>query len=153
MNCAPTLTRDEFKTIHNSLYYLDCLGDERVSKIVEEMRGALGGAYAQDESAFDRLSTHYNEVKRELGLTAIWSMYEVENLSEPHPFEGALQLAYREHWGDKPVFVEIVGSTWAALYVAADAAIRDSGDEHHVFIESITPNPAEPRQLRLTTGS
>ncbi len=150
MNCDVTLTAEEFKTLHNALYDLDCLRDGKVSEQVEVIRGALRGAYDQENSAFDRKYVHYDSVRKELGLDAIWSMYEVGNLSEQYPYEGVTTVTYKDHWGDSPVVTQINGSTYAALYVAANACIRDSGDEHHVFIENFRK---VGDTLVLTTGS
>jgi hypothetical protein len=150
MNCNPTLTADEFKTLHNALYALDCLNNDKVTEQVEIIRNALKGAYDQENDAFDQKYSHYSKVQKELGLDAIWSIYEVDNLSDRHTFENVTRVVYKDHFGDSPVSCEINGSTWAALFVAANACIRDSGDGHHVFIENF-------RQfgdtLILTTGS
>ena len=100
----------------------------------------------------DAKYNHYDTVRNELGLTSVWSIYEVENLSERHPFEGATKVHYKDHWG-KPVTKEIIGSTWTALYVAGDAAIRDSGDNHHIFIEQFLPSKTNPDVLVMSTGS
>lgn len=153
MNCNPTLTADEFKTIHNSLYYLDCLNNEKVSEIVEQMRGALKNAYDQDNDAFDKKYVHYNQVKKELGLETTWSLYEVNNLSERHPFDGAKQVVYKDYNTDKDVVVNVNGLTWAALYVAANACILNSTDNHHTFIEHFEQSSVNPEILFLTTGS
>lgn len=164
MNCSPTLTADEFKTIHNALWDLDNIARQledvinadlakRLTKTAQTIRSGLKGAYEQDSAAFDRKNDHFHRIKEELGLGTIWSLYEVDNLSDRHPFEGATTLVYKDHWGDKPVSKQINGSTWAALYVAADACIRDSGDEHHVFIEGFARIPGEENCLRMSTGS
>lgn len=155
MNCNPTLTADEFKVIHNSLYYLDCIGNEQVSKIVEEMRGALRGAYDQDNDAFGRKHTYFENFRQTNGLRAIWSIYELDEhgFLNPHPFEGADRVVYQDHWGEKPVSCSIDGLTWSALYRAADACISGSGDTHHCFIESFVPDKDDPRTLILSTGS
>lgn len=156
-----TLHADDFRTVHNTLCELRSLVErmthtmikiDDVQRIVEGFEQGLRSAYEQDEAAFDRKMQHYREVQAQLGLTAIWSEFAVDNLSDPHPFEGALQLAYTTGWGE-PQFVEIVGTTWAALYVAANRAIRDSGDGHHIFIEGFRHNPLCPEQLFLSTGS
>lgn len=149
MNCDVTLKAEDFKTIHNALWALQ-YGGKDVEDQVEIIRNALEDAYAQERSDFDRKSDHYSQVKEELGLRSIWSIYEVANLSERFPFEGVTRVVYKDHWGDTPVATEINGSTWAALYVAADACIRDSGDEHHVFIERFKQFGDT---LILTTGS
>lgn len=81
-------------------------------------------------------------------------MYEVNDLSERHPYESATSVIYTDHWGDADaVRVPINGLTWAALYVAANAAIRDSGDTHHVYIENFKPAKDDASVLVLTTGS
>jgi hypothetical protein len=150
MNCDVTLTAEEFKTLHNALYDLDCLHNDKVSEQVEIIRGALRSAYDQDNAAFDRKHVYFDKVRKELGLDAIWSIYEVDNLSERHPYEGAKYVTYKNFWGEGIVTQAINGSTWAALYVAANACIRDSGDEHHVFIEDFRKSGDT---LLLTTGS
>lgn len=162
MNCSPTLTAEEFKTVHNTLCDLRTIVQrmthsnvkvEDVQAIVENFEAGLAGAYAQDEEAFESKADHYERIKDELGLTTVWSIYEVNNLLDRHPFEGADRVVYKDHWGNKPVSCSINGLTWAALYVAGNACIRDSGDGHHIFIEQFTPSKDDPRTLILQTGS
>ena len=105
------------------------------------------------DADFDLKFDHYDSVKTELGLRSVWSIYEVENLSGVHPFRGATRVVYKDHWGDKTVQCPINGSTWAALYVAADACIRDSRDDHHIYVEQFQPSANDPKTLYLTTGS
>jgi hypothetical protein len=83
----------------------------------------------------------------------VWSIFEVSNLSDRHPFEGADRVVYKDHWGNKTVSCSINGLTWAALYIAANACIRDSGDGHHIYIEQFKPAKDDPRTLILSTGS
>ena len=165
MNCAPTLSAEEFRTIHNAVCDLDrlvsrledVLKPELYQRLVEarnNIRTGLAGAYKQDDDAFSRKSRHYDSVKQELGVEhSEWSIYEVDNLSDRHPYEGADRVVYRNHWGSEPVSASIQGLTWAALWVAANACIRDSGDDHHVYIESFEPDAEDPRTLVLSTGS
>jgi len=163
MNCNPTLTADEFKTIHNALCELDyvkrrledILSKDLYIKLVKasnDIRKGLEGAYEQDSKAFDTKMDYYDSVRKELGLSATWSMYEVDNLSDRHPFEGVTKVVYRAY-GSGDHEVAINGATWAALYVAANALIRDSGDDHHSFIEGFTQSSIDPTILFLSTGS
>jgi hypothetical protein len=145
-----TLTAKEFETIHNALWYLGQIDKPEVQSLVEEIRGALKGAYEQESAIKDRRYDHYSQVKKDLGLDAIWSVTEVDNLSEPHPYEGVKYVTYKRFWGEGIVTKAIHGNTWAALYVAANACIRDSGDDHHVFIEDFRKSGDT---LLLTTGS
>ncbi len=145
-----TLTAKEFETIHNALWYLGQVDKPEVQSLVEEIRGALNGAYEQERQIKDRRYDHYSQVKKDLGLDAIWSVTEVDDLSEPHPYEGVKYVTYKRFWGEGIVTKAVHGNTWAALYVAANACIRDSGDDHHVFIEDFRKSGDT---LLLTTGS
>lgn len=144
-----TLKAEDFTKIHNALWSLQYnKGD--VTEQVEVIRNALKDCYAQDLAAGKRLSDHYDRVREDLGLEARWSITGVKNLSERYPHEGVETVTYKDHWGDSPVVVPVNGLTWAALYVAANAAIRDSGDAHHIFIEGFKQ---VGNTLVLTTGS
>jgi hypothetical protein len=145
-----SLTAKEFETIHNALWYLGQVDKPEVQSLVEDIRGALKGAYEQEQAIKDRRYDHYSQVKTDLGLDTIWSVTEVDNLSDNHPYEGAKYVSYKDHWGNGVVTQAINGNTWAALYVAANACIRDSGDEHHVYIEDFRKSGDT---LLLTTGS
>lgn len=157
-----TLHAEDFKKVHNTLCDLRSLVErmthtmikiDDVQRIVEGFEQGLADAYAQDNDAFSRKMDYYDTVRQTQGYRAIWSIYEVADLGEQHPFKGALQVAYKDHWGDEPVFEEITGDRWVDLYAAADAAIRRSGDGHHIFIEQFQPNKECPQQLFLQTGS
>jgi len=153
MHCPVTLTALEFRDLHNAICSLNSNTDPEVVNAVARMRDALQGAYAQESEDFDRKSEHYGQVAQTRGLLATWSLYEVADLNQPHPYTNVLQVCYRDHWGNKPVFVPVEGATWADLYAAADQAISLSGDRHHTFIENFRVNPKDPRQLVMTTGS
>jgi len=100
----------------------------------------------------DEKFDYYNQVREDLGLDAVWSIFEVENLSERHPFVGATKVIYRAYGsGDHEVTIE--GDTWKSLYIAADTLIRDSGDGHHIFIEDFKQSSIDSEILFVTTGS
>lgn len=158
------LKGEDFKTVHNTLCELrsvqqqlcGVVNDRVLDQITAAIRGfelGLRDAYDQDSAAFERKSEHYEQLRTELGLRSIWSIYSVSDLRKSHPYTAAREICYRDHWGDRAIYETIQGSTWADLYTAADHAIRRSGDGHHVFIESFEPVADQPRQLRLTTGS
>ena len=100
----------------------------------------------------DEKFDYYNQVREDLGLNAVWSIFEVENLSERHPFVGVTKVIYRAYGsGDHEVTIE--GDTWKSLYVAADKLIRDSGDGHHIFVEDFKQSSIDPEILFVSTGS
>lgn len=158
------LKGEDFKTVHNTLCELrsvqqqlcGVVNDRVLDQITAAIRGfelGLRDAYDQDSAAFERKSEHYEQLRTELGLRSIWSIYSVSDLRKSHPYTAAREICYRDHWGKAAVYETIPGPTWADLFQAADHAIRRSGDGHHVFIESFEPVADQPRQLRLTTGS
>jgi len=129
-----TIKADDFKAIHNALWSLQ-YGNGDLTAQVEVIRNSLKDAYEQDRKVSDDRYNHYTTVKTDLGLDAIWSIYEVKDLNERHTYKNAKTMTYKDNWGGDAFSVPINGFTWAALYVAANAAIRDSGDEHHVYVE------------------
>lgn len=165
MNCSPTLTANDFKTVHNALCELRSVHHllqevvrepilDKFAAAIREMEQGLKGAYEQDNQAFDSKWKQYNHWREHYGLRSTWSIYEVENMTLCHPYKDAQYVVYDEHWGEGGEVVRrIEGHDWNALYRAADAAIQASGDSHHSFIESFTPIADRPGHLRLSTGS
>ena len=160
---AFTITKEEFKNVHNgvseirhAIEQLDgIINDDFMTKLntgLDKLEAGLDGVRVQDQTDFDSKFAHYDSVRTDLGLSTTWSVYEVSDLNDRHPYLGAVKLRYKDHWGT-PVEKGIVGATWAALFVAANACIRDSGDDHHSFIEQFTPSKEDASVLLLTTGS
>jgi hypothetical protein len=151
-----TLRGADFSKLHNSLCVLRNICDRssdslarELNPVIHAMEQALEDAYDQDETAFDRKMEYYTEFKRENGLRAIWSIYELEEhgFLYNHPWEGASVLVYGRNT------VKIQGPTWADLYRAADIAIEESGDDHHCFIEGFGKYATDNSMLELRTGS
>ena len=144
MNTSVTLTAEEFSRIHNALCFAPNKGLEAT---VDAIREALAGAYRQEEQDFDRKMDYYGRFKDEHKLEAIWSMYEIEEhgFLKDHPYSSDAFVVYQG--GHVPVF----GNTWGDIYRAADWAIRNSGDAHHIFIEAFELRNGN--ELHLVTGS
>lgn len=148
MNCSPTLTAEEFKVLHNTLWELDRIDHPRVQELVERIRSlALKGAYEQDQTEFDRKNDYFHRFQEENKLATIWSIYELpeHGFSKDHPYPSDAFVCYQG--GHVPVF----GNTWGDIYRAADWAIRNSGDTHHIFIEAFELKNGN--ELHLVTGS
>jgi hypothetical protein len=159
-----TLRSEDFKTVHNTLCELRTVQErltgvinrdlaDQLQAVIRGFEQGLENAYEQDHRAFEDKMEHYSTVQQELGLQAIWSMFEVQDLNQPHPYTAAREISYKDHWGAAAVTEPILGPTWRDLYSAADRCIRQSGDDHHIFIEALYTVADQPHQLRLTTGS
>ena len=154
-----TLQAEDFKTIHNTLCDLRSLAHrmeqsmikvEEVERIIEGLEMGLKNAYEQDEDAFDRKMDYYRKYQENCGFGSIWSIYEVSDDSgffDLHPWQGASILVYHN------ITVKIMGPTWGDLYRAADQAIEESGDDHHIFIEGFCKYATDNSMLEMTTGS
>lgn len=149
MNCNPTLTSEEFKVLHNTLWELDRLNNPAVQTLVERIRKvALNGAYEQDRNAFDTKYDYYSRFREDNGLSSIWSIYETSapgGFLEKHPYPADAFVVYQgQHCA-------VYGNTWADIYRAADNCIKNSGDDHHIFIEGFELKNGN--ELHMGTGS
>lgn len=164
MLVSPTLTKDEFKNIHNALCDLDSVAQSledvlklekyvQLQKAKTAIRQALKRAYEEDDRLFKERSDLCDHVKAECHFTSFWSMYEVDDFYAKHPFTDAKSVTYIDHWGDNPVAAAIPGDRWIDLWRAADECISLSGDDHHIFIERFRPAENSSSTLVLHTGS
>jgi len=158
-----TLQAEDFKTIHNTLCELRGLAQgmnhrmvkvEEVERIIESFEQGLADAYRQDEDSFGEKMDYFREFQADNDLQAIWSLYElpVHCFLQPHPYPSDAFVVYRDHWGDgaKDKHYPVLGTTWGDVYRAADLAIRESGDGHHIFIEGFN---VKGNELHMYTGS
>lgn len=161
MQCDVMIKAEEFKDIHNGLWRLGCairdLEDtvhpkvlKELSTIEDNIRSALKGAYEQEHQEYERQRNLSEKVQEERKFRSIWSANRVMHFDDFHPFEGAKEVVYRSHWGPNPVRASINGDTWVDLWQAADECIRNSEDEHHIFIEHFDRSGD---RLILHTGS
>ena len=150
-----TLRGEDFKIIHNTLWELEYQGlSGQVG--AERIRAALAGAYQQENQDFESKMDYFGEFKRENGLQSTWSLYElpVHGFLLDHPYPSDAFVVYKDHWGDGPArnkYYPVMGATWGDVYRAADLAIRESGDSHHIFIEGFRVKNGN--ELHMYTGS
>jgi len=107
-----------------------------------------------DDSEFDLKFKYFNNIKETNEFKSIWSMYEVLNV---HDLSGlkAENLVYKDHWGhERAITIPLPGGNlqWWDLWVAAEKAIVESEDQHHVFIEDFQESK-DGKTLFLRTGS
>jgi hypothetical protein len=103
---------------------------------------------------FDVKFSYFDKIKDDASFRSIWSIYEVNNIYDLSGFE-AETLVYKDHWGhERAVSIPLPGGNlkWWDLWCAADKAIIESEDKHHVFIEDFQKSP-DGKTLFLRTGS
>ena len=161
-----TLESEDFRTVHNTLCELRSVQErltgvisnelaERLHMVIKGFESGLARAYEQDNAQFESKMDYYSDFQSQNGLRTIWSIYElpIHGFLADHPYKGAVEVCYRDHWGEGAVYETIQGPTWGDLYRAADRCIQRSGDQHHIFIEHFAAVADQPHQIRLTTGS
>ena len=116
-------------------------------------------------AVIDAREERLNAIAAEHNLVSIWSYGEVVEMDAPHPYHWATTVVHTTISGVEPESgvrcwggdggrfeAAITGPRWLDLWIAADAAIRDSGDLHHLFVETFKAG-ADPAELHLGTGS
>lgn len=159
-----TLHAEDFKTVHNTLCELreiemrlnGVLNSEmvdRLHRVVKGFESGLKNAYEQDNAEFDRKMDYFREFQRENGLASIWSLFElpVHCFLQNHPYPSDAFIVYTQHWGEGRKHYPVLGPTWGDVYRAADLAVRESGDGHHIFIEGF--DLKNGNELHMGTGS
>ena len=160
-----TLTKEEFTKMHNALYDLDCARADlesvvaptlmtRLNRAATDLRKGMKGVYEQESTQWRRQQDYFESVQSELKCRSVWSLFDhdVEDFYTEHTYKGAKVLKYKDTWG-KPVEVPLAGNRWVDLYIAADYLIKESGDDHHIFIEQFAAKEEDPSVLFLRTGS
>jgi hypothetical protein len=98
---------------------------------------------------------YWDGIGQEIGAKSRWSLYnESGTNADAVGIEGrGLTLVYTGHWGPTSASIDLPDNpTWKQLFVAADKLIRDSGDNHHTFIE-LFQRCGDSTTYELITGS
>jgi hypothetical protein len=140
------LSAEDFKNLHNgkcelfhAVQQLDgVLNDSLLERLRSGLRlvdAGLASAYQQEQTADEIRHAAIDAARKDKGFKTEWSMdnFDFAATVDPKP----KQVLYRNHWGSMPVRVGVKGDTWLDMWAAADTAIRNSGDDHHIFIEGL----------------
>jgi hypothetical protein len=103
---------------------------------------------------FDDKFNYFDKIKEDASFKSIWSIYEISSMYDLSGFT-AETLVYKDHWGhERAITIPLSGGNlqWWDLWVAAEKAIVESEDQHHVFIEDFQKSK-DGKTLFLRTGS
>jgi len=102
---------------------------------------------------FDVKFDYFEKIKTDARFKSAWSIYEISSMYELSGLE-AENLTYEDHWGKCSIMIPLPGGNlkWWDLWCAADKAIIQSQDEHHIFIEDFKKS-IDGKTLFLRTGS
>ena len=90
---------------------------------------------AFEETDFDRKFAVLEGLRKEHNYRAIWSIYETCDQMSEVRFPGTITIMYDDHWGKEVEPITLTDATWMDLWAAGDKLIRDSRDQHHIYIE------------------
>lgn len=114
-----------------------------------------------DLEQMDKLIDYYRDIGYDNDLETVWSMWTTDQWVDMEDTSGIPEgtvIRHHDGWG-KDTTAEVKGTTWLDVWKACDIAIRDSGDNHHIYIEQLNwttieqPNGIVQKFLDLTTGS
>ena len=103
---------------------------------------------------FDVKFSYYDSIRDRDEFKSVWSIYEVTDIYHSSGLQ-AENLVYKDHWGhEREVTVPLPKGNlmWWDLWFAADKAIIESEDKHHVFVEDFQKSE-DGKTLFLRTGS
>ena len=103
------------------------------------------------DTEFDQKFNYFNKVQDTSRFKSIWSIFEISNIHDLSGLSGET-LRYGDHWGEGTIVIPLPGGNlqWWDLWVAAEKAIEQSGDQHHMFIEAFYK---KGNDIYLSTGS
>lgn len=96
------------------------------------------------------LTDYFYDVATEYDFISQWSVYDIQSLEQPHLYNKHCEVRYTQHWGEHELWVKVNGGRYLDLWMAAEVAIKYSGDHHHIYIEGFTQ---DGDFLTLITGS
>jgi len=105
----------------------------------------------QDQEFFAEMD-YFGTYGKTFGAETVWSIHdEGIKFGNPHPFGDEVVIRHKcDVFGPYDVTVPVKGKNWGDVWVAADKAIKESGDMHHIFIEGFE---IDGKTLNLITGS
>lgn len=158
------INREQQKNLHNARCYFkqfeykysEIFGKEVLRDFKQAMKYFIEAhdpiRLIEDTRAEDRFN-HYEAMRQYYGLSAVWSMTEYDRLDDNTDRDIKTIKYYN-------VIVPVVKRPehpwlrWTDVYEACDKAIKQSGDEHHIFIEYLHREDSDPEgQYTLSTGS
>jgi len=103
------------------------------------------------ERELEREIEYFDTYKRACGFKAIWSIFHEDvKFGNEHPFGDNVIVVYQPYGDSNVQKVKVLNNRWGDVYNAADRAICQSGNLHHIFIEGFEQKGNE---LHLSVGS
>ena len=108
-------------------------------------------ATEEDKKFFEQMD-YFSTYGKGFGAQTVWSIYDEGILfGNDHPFGENVVIRHKcDVFGPYDVTVPVKGKKWGDIWAAADKAIVESDDLHHIYIEGFE---IKGNELTLVTGS
>lgn len=127
---------------------------KQIEVMQEKMVEVFGDKWDEEEDDFDTEYSALSEIADKNNFMSVWSTdIKSKQMQEKMPKAMSL-MSYNtgEH-----VYTQKLPRTkkltWLEVWKIADELMRTSGDDHHIFIEDIVEDKANPGCYAMVTGS
>lgn len=118
---------------------------------MNDLKFTTAGDYMENRDTFTEQMDYHTEYGKTFGADTVWSIYDEGIMfDEEHPFGDDVVIRHKCDVIPYDVKVPVRGKTWGDVWKAADEAIVESSDKHHIFIEGFE---IKGKELGLVTGS
>lgn len=119
---------------------------------MNDLKFTTAGDYMENRDTFTEQMDYHTEYGKTFGADTVWSIYDEGIMfDDDHPFGKGVVIRHKSDFIPYDVKVPVRGKTWGDIWKAADEAIVESGDKHHIFIEGFENNGMG--ELTVFTGS
>ena len=157
-----TIGRQQQRDLHNARCFFE-MAIERCedAKVAETLKKAMGyftSAHAairqQENDRFETRFQHFREAQHQYGFSTVWSIFEVPRV-EYEVTPELVDITHVKYYNQLVAVEKPEGQLrWVDLWRAADKAIAESGDKHHVFVEGFYQRKEDPiGTYQIITGS
>lgn len=160
-----SISRDQQRDLHNARCYFQSFADKYADILGQRVIADFNHAYdifkrahdpirEEENARMDRRYDHYEAIRKHLGLKTIWSDYDVELLDEGLPLK-LVDITHVRYYNQLVAVEKPMGSPrWLDLWIAADKAILQSDDPHHIYVEGFYRKDDYPIGVyQVITGS
>lgn len=125
---------------------------DKINSLHKLAHSAISEELEQEDKDWETNHKALDEISSEYKLRSVWSVSEIDYTKMQDCAPEMTEITY-ESWGptqfhkfDKPTT-----PTWLDLWKIGDTLIQQSGDTHHIFIESF--EMVAPGKFKMWTGS
>jgi len=140
-----SITSDQISKLHNAYWLINNEIEQleevlRSDKIVALRKAVsiFSEAYIplmeEKDKEWDRRNSYYDDLRENHKFRSVWSIYDVVSFQANSGIEGTV-LKYGKVNIPMKKDTMTMCITWLDMWKYADQAIKESEDEHHLFIE------------------